>query len=169
MSQHWPAEAEVEWERDGMTFALVNMHKLRDGAQDYRAPWNGYVHFVVSPLQRTSGYEGILTYVPVHGGITYGGRNDDGSATYGFDCAHGGDEKNPDWHDIERVKAETERMGECIRIAASYEEPYERAWGNEEKAAVLDEFHSACNLWGEAEFDLSDNLGAMIHLLGGEL
>lgn len=35
--------------------------------------------------------------VEVHGGLTYSGREDDGSWTFGFDCAHSGDAPSPEW------------------------------------------------------------------------
>ena len=48
---------------------------------------NGYVVFKKRPTIET-GYDGILTYVPVHGGITFACEQKDGTMVYGFDTLH---------------------------------------------------------------------------------
>lgn len=73
----------------------------------------GYCTFPQRPV-REQGYSGFLEYVPVHGGITYTSQELDGKMTYGFDCAHSGDDKNPDCQDEKWLSAEAERMAEAI-------------------------------------------------------
>lgn len=60
----------------------------------------GYVTFPKLPLKEP-GYDHLCD-VDVHGGVTYAQQNEDGSYTYGFDCAHFGDSdrsncKRPNW------------------------------------------------------------------------
>jgi len=88
----------------------------------------GYVRFPERPVKERT-YHGILTYVPVHGGITYADQKD-GGMVYGFDCGHAGDEERPETKDPEWVGVR-ERLNKS--------------------------------------FDLHDNFGAMINLLGGSL
>jgi hypothetical protein len=136
-----------------------------------RGPWNGYVRFAKRPV-REQGYDGILTYVPVHGGITY--ANADGKGmVYGFDCAHLGDEPDGDnWEQVnnyEWMRGECERMGMGVLLAATVEARYLLAPSSEEKGEIIDEYHRACALWGGGDFELTENFGAMLRVLGGDL
>lgn len=129
----------------------------------------GYVRFPSRPVRETS-YHGILTYVPVHGGITYAKEDPtDGSMVYGFDCAHAGDEERPELHDLEWLGAETHRMAKAIQLAAEFEERFLLAQGDTEAAAVLDAYHAAVREATGQKFNLADNFGAMIAVLGGDL
>lgn len=115
--------------------------------------WCGYVRFPKRPVQ-AEGHKGLLTYVPVHGGITWAEDSPDGSMVYGFDCGHASDhllDRNPEQYaaDFEermkkfdqtkdpkwlmpRVKPRTFRwlkqqcyiMAAGIRAAARYEQAY---------------------------------------------
>lgn len=114
------------------------------------------------------GYDGILTYVPVHGGITYAEELADGRMIYGFDCAHANDELNPQYQDVEWLFAEIDRMVTGVQLAAEYEPDYLAAPDASARAVILDRYHSALSLKG-ITFDLSDNFGAMIQRLFGEL
>ena len=130
---------------------------------------NGYVKFPKNPL-REQNYGGIATYVPVHGGITYA----DGKGTFGFDTLHCTDstpsrrghsgEKGKIWT-LEEVKKETEKMARGLLLAKKYERRYLRCISSKGKAKVVDEYHKEL---GE-QFDVTDNLGAMLNCLCGEL
>jgi hypothetical protein len=132
----------------------------------------GYVRFPKRPV-REEGYEGILVYVPVHGGITYAQQSEDGSMVYGFDCAHAGD-----WSEIhtygkkwtlEEVVKETENMAVAIQLAAKYEKRYLQALTNEGKAKIIDEYHKELKEKHGIIFNLDDNFGAQLKLLSGNL
>lgn len=140
-------------------------------------------------LMAESGYDGLLRYVPVHGGITYAAKSETGQMVYGFDCAHAGDETNLWWHDPQAVLDEARNMSRGIWIATLFEPfyllPLDRKWTiriplrggtlrlsytlvPRWKAHVIDAYHWACGLFG-IEFELTDNFGAMIALMFGEL
>jgi len=55
---------------------------------------NGYIHFKTRPTTER-GYQGILTYVPVHGGITLAKPDGKKGMIYGFDTGHCDSEKYP--------------------------------------------------------------------------
>jgi len=100
-SEYPECKAIVIWEKDGLVFSIVKHSTL--------GHYCGYVRFPKRPVKEKE-YGGILTYVPVHGGITYAKESEDGSIVYGFDCAHCDDWSliNPDgkkWT-IEEVKRE---------------------------------------------------------------
>lgn len=72
---------------------------------------NGYVVFPKKPVIENS-YNGILTYVPVHGGITLCDHCPEGSI-YGFDTLHYNSEKFPRT-DKEWIKSEIKVMIDAI-------------------------------------------------------
>lgn len=155
--------AEETWEADGAKFSIV-FHELAPGYEHYC----GYVRFP-SRFTKEQRYNGILTYVPVHGGITYADEDDDGSMVYGFDCGHADDDKNPQMRDKEWLRGECQRMAQAISIAAAYEDDYLLAPSNEIKADVIDQYHQRLAEEG-IEFDLHDNFGALINVMfGGNL
>ena len=124
----------------------------------------GYVRFPKKPVKEDS-YNGILTYIPVHGGLTYAEWDEYGKV-YGFDCAHSGDEDNPDVCDISWLKGQCHLMIDSIVQAAKFEDRYLLASGdNTERAAIITEFHEGLAV----EVDVTDNFGIMINLLVGEL
>jgi len=153
-------KAVAVWEKDGLVFSVVKHHAM--------GHYCGYVRFPRRPVKEKE-YGGIITYVPVHGGITYAKESEDGSVVYGFDCAHCGDWSfvNPGgkkWT-LEEVKLEAEKMAEGIKLAAEYEKHYLQCTTNRGKAKVVDEFHRELGV----RFDVTDNFGAMLNLLSGEL
>jgi hypothetical protein len=161
---HFPEnKAELIWERDGITYALVK------NSNPYLNHYCGYARFAERPVQEES-YHGLLTYVPVHGGITFA-HADDAGMVYGFDCGHAGDDTNQQRQDIDWLKAECERMGVAIRDAAQYEPDYLAAGDdNDTKAAVIDRYHTHLREVHGITFDLRDNFGAMLNVLfGGNL
>ena len=119
-------------------------------------------------LVAESGYDGLLCYVPVHGGITYAAESENGQMVYGFDCGHFGDETNLWWHDPQAILDEARKMNTAIWIATVFEPFYLLPLGNRWKARVIDAYHWACR-WFGADFDLQDNFGSMLALLVGDL
>lgn len=68
------------WTRDGIDFYLCRNYRMG-------GTWCGYARFAVKPVKEKA-HGGILTYVPVHGGISWAKPSPDGSWVYGFDCGH---------------------------------------------------------------------------------
>jgi len=141
------------WVKDGIRYSL----------------WSGphYCGYCTFPkrITKESGYGGILTYVPVHGGITFAEQSEDGMR-YGFDCAHAGDDMDPKTWDEVWLVGQCELMANGIIVAAQFEDEYLLAEGDVKKRAdVLDRYHASLG----ASFDIRDNFGAMINLLAGEL
>lgn len=128
----------------------------------------GYCRFPSRPLIEEK-YRGFATYVPVHGGITYAKKEEDGTMVYGFDCAHADDDYNPLCKDIDWLMSETEKMAIGIMEASRYEKDYLTAKDTIEKAKIIDDYHEHLEKKYGIKFDIMDNLGAMVNLLIGEL
>jgi len=144
------------WKMGDVTFSIIY--------NNICGHYCGYCRLPSRPTIET-GYRGILTYVPVHGGITYANEDaTDCTMVYGFDCGHFDDEKNPLLRDLDWLSAECERMAEWISEAARFEERYLLARTNEEKAKVLDGYYKKI---GQAI--PRDNFGINLNLLGGSL
>lgn len=83
----------------------------------------GYVTFPDGcplPEEVNSDIEGEAN---VHGGVTYSRRNEDGSYTYGFDCAHAGDDTSARANDPTWALDEAKRLyAEVIRIKKESEQ-----------------------------------------------
>lgn len=160
-------KAEITWEEDNLVFSLI--HITRDYPPEYELnnEWYcGYVRFPSRPLIAT-GYNNFATYVPVHGGITFAEEHEDKSMVYGFDCAHLDDIKNPKL-DINWLKHECRILALGIKVAVKYEKDYLLAPSQEEKANIIDTYHEEMEKLG-VEFDLQDNFGALLKLIGGNL
>lgn len=120
---------------------------------------NGYLVFQKCPVRET-GYDGILTYVPVHGGITFC-EQDGKKVMYGFDTLHYDSKEyprtNPEW-----IKEQIEIMLKGILVAAKVESRYMKAVTNKGKAK-----------WAQMVQDIqpeqSNNFGTMLNLLSGKL
>lgn len=130
----------------------------------------GYTRFP-KPLLEEPHHNGIVTYVPVHGGITLATHNPDNSVTYGFDCGHADDRSNPDLQSLDWLKHECEKMAQCLALAADgYEQAYLQSQDNKSRAEVIDAYHARLKDEGVAEFVLTDNFNAMMNvLLGGKI
>jgi hypothetical protein len=124
---------------------------------------NGYVQFPQRPLKEQD-YNGILTYVPVHGGITFACEADDGTMWYGFDTLHYNSDKYP-IDDINWIKDQIRIMAEAIIIASKVERAYLRAKTNEEKLKAIEKVQSVSQ---DQSVD-NWNFGIMLNLLSGEL
>lgn len=151
----WRERQRMEQEHPALFAEMGNM--LRCGR------FNGYVTFPKLPTV-APGYKGILTYVPVHGGITFCQDWWDESVTYGFDTGHvWSAEIGEIINDVDWMMIETESLAGGIQIAARFEPYYLRAEGNDAKARVLERMHQFLPL------HISNNLGAMVNLLFGDL
>lgn len=121
---------------------------------------NGYVTFPKRPV-REVGYSGILSYVPVHGGIIYANENKDGSMEYGFDTLHSNSHEFPrddeDWI-MDQIKA----MAEGIIRASEVEDKYLSCKTNKGKAK-----HAQYVAGDTPPSELG--FGAMINMLSGQL
>lgn len=120
---------------------------------------NGYVRFEKRPV-RESGCDGILNYVPVHGGITYADEDENGMV-YGFDTAHCNSDQYP-LHDPSWIKDQIKVMLDGIKKASEVEETYLLATSNEEKAKLVD---AVLSIAPDAEL----GFGATINLFSGSL
>ena len=154
-------DATETWEKEGVTYSIVQH-------TSFMTHYCGYCRFATRPVKE-QGYDGFLAYVPAHGGITYAKQSEDGSMVYGFDCAHAGDEDNPNVTDMVWLRTECEKMAAGILAASPYEKRYLLAADNETKAAIIDEYHEHMEREYEARFDLQDNFGAMLRALSGSL
>lgn len=160
MSKRFPEnQAKITWQEGGVRFSLV----WRDFMHGF---YCGYCRLPKRITEET-GYRGIITYVPAHGGITYAEESPDGSMVYGFDCNHYKDEGRPKLRDVEWLKAECERMAKGVVAVAAYEKRYLAA-GADERSELLDTMHDKLREAG-LDFDLSDNTGALIGALCGQL
>ena len=127
--------AVIGWSQGDILFSIVE-HPI--------GFYCGYARFRERPTI-SRGYEGILSYVPVHGGITYAEQHKDGTIVYGFDCGHAGDESIPELKDIEWLKAECQRMACYIIVAATHEEKYVLARTDEEQEQAINDFLTEIN------------------------
>ena len=127
----------------------------------------GYARFKSRPVIE-QGYGGILTYAVVHGGITYSAEDEGGTVVYGFDCAHAGDDRDPNCISPTWLLDQCKSMVRSIALASLYEEAFLLARSDQQKATVIDSYHDALAERG-IEFDLRDNFGAMINVAIGKL
>jgi len=120
---------------------------------------NGYVVFPKRPV-REEGYNEILTYVPVHGGITYA-EEDNGRMVYGFDTVHSNSDKFPRT-DKQWIREQCSIMLKGILKAKEVEAKYLRCISNKGKAKYA---QMVRDISPEAEL----NFGEMLILLAGRL
>lgn len=140
----------------------ASFHIVRHGSFGH---FCGYCILPSRPVKEP-GYNGILTYAPVHGGITFARQREDGSMAYGFDCAHHGDDENPNCTDETWLRQECEGMATAVVGAAPFEDRYLLAEGdNTARAEVIDEYLASL---GKGLKD-ADNFGVHIAMLSGRL
>lgn len=156
----YPEDEAVETWIDG----VLQYSIVRTNSDDRH--YCGYVRFPKRPLKE-QGYDGVVTYVPVHGGVTFAREDADGMV-YGFDCAHAGDERDPRVTDLTWLRAECGRLASGIVAAIGVEESYLLAGDASSRAAVIDEYHATLADRG-INFELTDNFGAMINALTGSI
>lgn len=163
--REYPEKVAIKvWEKNDLILSIVQSLEM--------GHYCGYVRFPKRPV-REKGYYGILTYVPVHGGITYAHSSCDGSMVYGFDCAHSGDysktlQTGHKWT-LNEVEQETEKMAYAIQCTAKYEKRYLRNMTLKGKAKVIDEYHNEVEKAIGASFNLGDNFGATLNILTGRI
>jgi len=151
MKQHAIESGEI----DGVEY-LVLPHPCADRGI---GGLNGYVCFKEKPVKE-QGDGGILAYVPVHGGITYS-SHEDGMSVYGFDTGHCDSDEYP-IRSHEWIKEQCAIMARAIRLAASLEDEYLLAEGDNEKRADI------CQRVLDVQ-PQSLAFGVMINLLRGRL
>lgn len=149
-----------DWVKDSVSLCILR--------NEHMGHFCGYATFSMRPTIE-QGYDGILTYVPVHGGITYARRDEDGTFTYGFDCSHCNDEEDPRCRDLDWLTRETEKFVIAIPVAVAYESRYLAAEDSKAKAQVIDQMHEELERDHEIRFDVKDNFGATLKLLSGRL
>lgn len=166
-------KAEEVWQRDGLQFSLVKQEsdipvEMRSEFKHMRFHhYCGYVRFPKRPF-REKGYDGIVQYVPVHGGITFAQEDLDGSMVYGFDTNHAGDEGRDDELDNHVwLTHQCHLMGEAIRILRRYERRYKRR-SPLGRARLLDDLSRRVlgHLGGPIRPDM--NTGVIIRMLTGK-
>lgn len=126
---------------------------------------NGYVAFNKrhSPVtvRRREATDGILAYVPVHGGITSVNK-DQTASVFGFDTCHYYSKHFP-ITDKSWIQWQCKVLHEGLVIAGKIEKDYLRARGNNKRCAEI--LQPLRDLMPEEEL----GFGAMINLLSGEL
>jgi hypothetical protein len=156
--------AEKVWGIGNETLSLVHYDSGFDSEYSCRTWYCGYVRFAKKPVKEET-YSGLLTYVPVHGGITYGQPEIDGSFVYGFDCNHLGDKHNSKLRDSKWLKEEVEKLRRGVIVVSKWEEFYLIAKNEEMKLEVIQAMLDDL----EEELIISNNMGVMINLLCGRL
>lgn len=157
-------------QRPSMDFAVIKQFtKYGSNPADWPQveQFNGYCRFKRKPVYER-GYDGILNYVPVHGGITFA-LHQFGVSTYGFDTAHAGDDENPLCKNIEWVEHQALVMAESVRIAALYERDYLKFNDRYARAEVIDRYHRHVRRAIGQPFELMNNFGAMINAITGKI
>lgn len=151
-----------KWKVDDLLFFILEHPSL--------GHYCGYVKFPDCPVEE-KGYGGILTYVPVHGGLTFAKEQDDSAMVYGFDCYHLDDDTNPLTRDFDWLFCQCEMMAISIITATHYEDEYLINEDNESRAEVLDRYHEELRDKGiiDDDYDLRDNFGALISVACGKL
>ena len=97
--------------------------------------FNGYITYKKRPLKE-EGYNGIATYIPVHGGLTYAYQEDNGEFTYGFDTSHCDSNKYP-IRDINWIKSQINIIYDGIKLCKKLENKYLLSEGNNDKRAKI--------------------------------
>lgn len=170
----YPEDRAVKcWSKQGIYYSLV-YHEWPELFFDAiysglsSTYYTGYCRFAARPLIE-EGYEGIATYVPVHGGITYA-KEDEYGMVYGFDCLHAEDAYNDDLKDIDWLMQECENMARGIQIAAFYEQHYlDTEDDNQLRAEVIDQMHYETRNVGLDTTIVYDNPDVLLNILSGEL
>lgn len=168
MSEYPEKNANKVWVKDGAMLSVI----LQDDGH-----YCGYVRFAKRPVVER-GYDGFVTYIPVHGGITFARGSENGSMVYGFDCAHAGDwvsycPSGHKWTEDE-VVVETEKLLRNFQLGLKYEKRYLGKYSRKgrylrkntvrERAKILDEYMREADGTG-----IMDNFGVLINLFTGQL
>ncbi len=126
---------------------------------EYNGSCNGYALFPKKPV-RENNYSGILTYVPVHGGITYTEHDKLGSV-YGFDTKHCDSHEFP-INDKKWIKKQIRIMIKGILKAKEVETKYLKCFTNKGKLKYIQQVSQISpKQW--------NNFGTNLNLLTGKL
>lgn len=158
----YPASAAVESGYiDGYEYHIVDISDKATRLYDKTEAYNGYIIFPERPVLEEES-KGILTYVPVHGGITYAEQKSDGMV-YGFDTLHNDSAKfprgNKGW-----IKKQISKMLKGILKAVEVEAKYLSA-----KTEVAKAKYAQCVLDTDREKENHSNLGINLNILAGKL
>jgi hypothetical protein len=145
---------------DGHEYWVVPHPLMDETKYGLRVGYNGYILFAERPVKEPV-YHGILTYVPVHGGITYA-EQDELGMVYGFDTRHCDSGSYP-IRDTTWIKEQCEIMLKGILLATTLEDEYLLAEGDNEKRAEI------CQKVADIQPEHSRNFGVNINLLYGRL
>jgi len=149
--------------RPWMAMETSNDPKVNKILTDLRdsTGYNGYLEFKKRPV-RERGYNGIVAYVPVWGGITYAQESDDGAMIYGFDTCHIEQEKLP-IRDPKWIKKQLRSMRDGLFRAKEVETKYLKAVSPKGKAK------HAAYVFGENKPVKGLGFSALINLMTGEV
>lgn len=139
---------------------LIDGYEFFILAAPIEAALNGYVVFPTM-ITKEVYYNGILTYVPVHGGITFCNHEPDGEVVYGFDTLHH-DSRDFPRTDPEWIKEQISVMIKGILKAAKVESKYLAAKTNKGKAKYA-------QMVQDIQPEQSHNFGVSINLLSGKI
>ena len=104
----------ITWEYSGCALTILQPY----GAEAYLSHWCGYARVPNWPEGVSTDYnESPIGKLSVHGGVTYTELDGDGSIVVGFDCAHLGDDKDPQKSNEEWLRRETEQMADQLLAA----------------------------------------------------
>lgn len=150
------------WKDATQTGILLGGIGIDYSIKKHRDNYNGYVWFK-KRLTLEGGYFGILTYVPVHGGITYADPYN-GGMVYGFDTMHYDSSGYP-INDLGWLRRQCEIMASGIKQAAKVEEKYLRETDQNKKADLAQTVIDVCS---DEEFS-GHSIGVMMNLMTGEI
>lgn len=149
-----------------------------------RAWYCGYVR-LNRKLFRERDVNGLLTYIPVHGGISYRGVDSEGCTVFGFDCNHSDDTDDglSKWT-REAAMRETDKLALGLIVATRFEDAYlrrgsstpkSRKWARRRdhqrrraRAEIVVRYHQSLSARG-IRFHLTDQFGAMINVIFGQI
>lgn len=129
--------------------------------------WCGYVR-INRAMFAVPDYKGLLTYVPVSGGITLKCEDSEGCIIYGYDTNHAWDHEKPGYWTEQTMTDETNRFACALIVATRYETAYLEAPTSEARAQIIELYHAELREHA-IEFELTENFGAMINVLFGKL
>ena len=168
----------TKWQGTEIIFSIVNNDVLSEKLKKllksdfakylHDGYFTGYARFKDKLFKgyykkKKPNYLGFLTYIPVHGGITYA-KKDEYGYVYGFDCVHSGDEDNPNLKDINYIAKQCELLGDMLFYCKEHKDKYDKANTNQEKSIIIQDF---IEKFPQAEQKL--NFGALINLIGGKI
>ncbi len=143
------------------------VHEIIKKSYETFSGLNGYIVFPKRPLKEP-GMDGIVVYVPVHGGITFAEQMDEGFA-YGFDTAHLESEQFPRMDPV-WIKEQCLVMLMGILRAQEVEKKYLKCTTNHGRLKHVEKVIEVGEMQGlEGADKTSMSMGALTNLLTGKL